>query len=190
MKCNRDRVIDIIKEMEYYGNIPKGDGPLFLSNLENQGFFVKPGSIHFHHNYAGGLLEHSLEVMDILLDLNIKLNLGLSDMAIKRTALFHDLCKCNDYVIITKFQSHNITFDTHPSKEPGHGTKSIELLRRLGIELGEEEIQAIENHMGAFRGPLSELSRVYNEGNVLAYWLHVADMLSANPKLKGCMNNG
>lgn len=178
-KCNYLRIDTLLYQAGYTPDV--------IDDLRGMGFFVKLGSLGFHHNFEGGLAEHSLEVFDILEELNNKLELGLNFNDMVEAALFHDLCKCDDYLVTTEFKIKDyVRFAKNPSKREGHGTKSVELAsNRLDIQFTDVVKEAIENHMGAFTDDYSILDRTYNKGNVLAYWLHVADMLSANPKLRG-----
>ena len=66
-------------------------------------FFTAPASTRYHGNYPGGLLEHSLNVYDCLVDYlsrpRVKEVYGLSfsEESIAIVALCHDLCKVNFY---------------------------------------------------------------------------------------------
>lgn len=164
-----------------------GYTPADVTRLREMGFFIKPGSLNYHHNFEGGLAEHSLGVFDILEELNDRLELGFKFTDMVEAALFHDLCKCDDYLVTTEFKIKDyVRFDKNPGRGKGHGTKSVELADAiLDIQFNDVVKEAIENHMGGYVNDLTNLNRAYKRGNALAYWLHVADMLSANPQLKG-----
>ena len=72
-------------------------------------FFLAPASARFHGSYAGGLVDHSLNVYDCLVDYlsrpRVKELYGLeySEESIAISALLHDLCKVNCYIGITSF---------------------------------------------------------------------------------------
>jgi 23S rRNA maturation-related 3'-5' exoribonuclease YhaM len=54
-----------------------------IERLEEQGFFKAPASTKFHLNYEGGLLEHSMNVCDMALELRevmIRKKEGLRDL--------------------------------------------------------------------------------------------------------------
>lgn len=67
--------------------------------LTTSDFFVAPASTKFHGSYAGGLLEHSLNVYDCLVEeldiLDIKDNYSAETVAL--VSLLHDICKVNFY---------------------------------------------------------------------------------------------
>lgn len=69
--------------------------------LDTTDFYTAPASTRFHGNYPGGLVEHSLDVLD---EMNVlrkayhdHLNLSFSDDSIKIVALLHDVCKADMY---------------------------------------------------------------------------------------------
>ena len=75
-----------------------------IERLEELGFFKAPASTKFHLNYAGGLLEHSMNVYDLALELRevmIRKKEGLRDSLPKESviiaALLHDVCKADIY---------------------------------------------------------------------------------------------
>ena len=68
--------------------------------LEASDFFVAPASSKYHGSYAGGLVEHSLNVYKCLKQVVEKYpELNISDETVAIVALFHDLCKANCYKI-------------------------------------------------------------------------------------------
>lgn len=71
----------------------------FKNWLINQGFFVKPASIKYHGNYIGGLFDHSLKVMEVLVDMTDKFGIKWSRPESPYiVGMFHDLCKMDDYI--------------------------------------------------------------------------------------------
>jgi 23S rRNA maturation-related 3'-5' exoribonuclease YhaM len=69
-----------------------------IIRLEELGFFKAPASTKFHLNYEGGLLEHSMNVCDMALelrDLMFKKKDGLHNLLPKESviiaALLHDV---------------------------------------------------------------------------------------------------
>lgn len=63
MSDNKKRFIDLLKSTKREG-IDK-----LIDFLEKTDFFTAPASTRFHSSYEGGLLQHSLNVYDCLLDL-------------------------------------------------------------------------------------------------------------------------
>lgn len=71
-----------------------------LGWVEESDFFYAPASTRFHGNYKYGLLEHSLNVYKALKEL-VKQHeeAEVSDETLAISALFHDICKANLYVV-------------------------------------------------------------------------------------------
>lgn len=159
----------------------------FMRWLETTDFYSAPASTKFHGNYAGGLLQHSLNVYDALKNLLRLYPLeGISDETVAIASLFHDVCKANYYTVGTKNVKDEATGVWH--KEPfyktddqfpvGHGEKSVILLMRY-MELTDQEIYAIRWHMSGFdsavKGGDFGCSKAY-EVCPFAVLLHLADM--------------
>lgn len=151
-ECNRD---GIDKLLEY---------------LRKSDFYTAPASTRFHSCHEGGLVEHSLNVADCLLD---KLNdpvwtdrLGeVGRESIIISALLHDICKSNYYAVEMKnkkiYSDHGKKSDsagrydwetvpgyTVDDKIPyGHGEKSVMMIEEF-IKLKPVERYAIRWHMG------------------------------------------
>lgn len=133
--------------------------------LENLGFFDSPASTKFHLSYPGGLLEHSLNVCDMALDLreliikkNPDLQTSLPVESVIISSLLHDVCKSDIYKPTVKKQKNKDgqleevkTYDVDHGKYPfGHGEKSVILLLQNGLRLTTDEMLAIRWHMGAW----------------------------------------
>lgn len=147
-------------------------------SLHRSNFYTAPASAKYHGSFEGGLVYHSLNVAESLLELTVRLNLvwGRKESPLI-IGLFHDLCKTDEYVIAdtggykwSEVQLFN-----------GHGAKSLHLLQLLGIELTEEEMACIRYHMGAFteKDEWKYYSNaIHQYPNVLA--THTADMMAAH----------
>lgn len=141
-----------------------------LGWVEESDFFYAPASTRFHGNYKYGLLEHSFETLAI-------------------SALFHDICKANLYVVGSRNvkdeqtgQWHKEAIYKHDDQFPiGHGEKSVIILLRH-MALTDDEIYAIRFHMGGFdsavKGGDGSISKAY-ELCPLAVLLHLADMTAS-----------
>jgi hypothetical protein len=150
-----------------------------LECIEKTDFFTAPASTKYHGAYAGGLVEHSLNVFNRML--KHKENYSLETLAI--VSLLHDLCKADYYA--TDYRNVKQP-DGSWEKEPyytvndklpigNHGDKSVFLIQRF-MPLSAEEVAAIRYHMGAYQeGDAKVLSKVY-EKYPLALLLHTADM--------------
>lgn len=147
--------------------------------LENEtDFFTAPASTKYHNAFEGGLLDHSLNVFDNLLDEDYE----HSDDTLTIVSLLHDICKANFYSVGEK----NIKKDGEWIKEPyymvedqfplGHGEKSVILIQRF-IKLSDEEIAAIRWHMGGYepKDNYGYLGKAFNKYS-LAVYLHIADL--------------
>ena len=151
-------------------------------------FFVAPASARFHGSYAGGLVDHSLNVYDCLVDYlsrpRVKELYGLeySEESIAISALLHDLCKVNCYKPGTRNVKdengvwHSVpTFEFSDPLPYGHGEKSVYIASGY-MRLTRDEAFAIRYHMG-FSG--NEDPRTVGdalEAYPLAFALSVADM--------------
>lgn len=170
-----------------------------IEDLETWGFFEAPASIKNHNNYAGGLVQHSLNVYDMAmalrraaLEMRPDLEPKLSPDSIAIAALLHDTCKSDIYRLVRKarkneigqyekFDEYQVNYENFPV---GHGEKSVIMLLRSGLDLEDDEIMAIRWHMGAWSvNPNSiEDDRNYREAqkkSPLVALIHNADSLAA-----------
>ena len=157
-----------------------------LSNASD--FFEAPASTRFHGSYAGGLVEHSLNVFDCLRHyLNrerVKETYGLnfSDESIVIVSLLHDVCKINCYKPGTRnVKDENgkwqvvATYEYDDKLPYGHGEKSVYILSGY-MRLTREEAFAIRYHMGFAGGEDERNVGKAFEMFPLAFALSVADM--------------
>lgn len=155
--------------------------------LEASTFDTDPSSTRFHGNYAGGLIEHSVNVYNRLCQLREAFGLAdVSDETIAIVSLLHDLCKVGKYQI----EFRNVKTEAGWVQKPFykhvdtlpfgyHGPASVFIIQRY-MNLTDEEVAAIACHMGAYDRPTTDysLSEVYQK-YPLAYALHVADCLAS-----------
>jgi hypothetical protein len=152
---------------------------------EKTDFFTAPASAKNHNNYAGGLVEHSLNVMDAARILGESFGYRSAE-SVKLCALLHDVCKINFYKSDLRNNKVNGVWIKEPyfsidDKFPvGHGEKSVIILQRF-IRMTEEEIITIRWHMAGFddsahgySGGLA-LRNAYDK-YPLACLIHLADM--------------
>lgn len=175
-----------------------------IDYLEKSDFFEAPASTIYHGSYAGGLVEHSLNVYTMLQwyvanlqDSDFELP-KISEESVIIVALLHDLCKVNCYHESTRNVKNEQTgkwekvlcYKREPLLPMGHGGKSVFIIQQF-IKLTPEEAQAIYWHMGAYDtspyNTLNELGKSY-EMNLLAFLLNQADMMvtyiAENPNYK------
>lgn len=170
-----------------------------IEDLEALGFFEAPASVRNHYNFAGGLLEHSLNVYDMamalrgaIVPMRADMEKALSPDSIAIAALLHDVCKADIYKKTTKKRRNEIGvwediegYEVDYSGLPvGHGEKSVIMLLRSGLDLEDEEIFAIRWHMGPWDLPQQsiEMDKSYRTAQArspLVALIHTADTLAA-----------
>ena len=124
--------------------------------LESTDFFTAPASTRFHGNYAGGLVEHSMKVYEILVEKvkNSSKKIEVSEDTLKIVALLHDVCKANFYKIDYRNAKNalgvweKVPYYTVEDTIPyGHGEKSVMMITEY-MKLTPEEKYSIRWHMG------------------------------------------
>lgn len=149
-----------------------------INNIERLGFFNAPASTKFHLSKPGGLLEHSVSVCDtalILRDQMVAIKPELAEKLPKESviiaALLHDVCKAEIYKIGKRNVKNPDTgrweekevYETDYSFFPaGHGAKSVIRLLCYGLKLTQDEMLAIEWHMGAWDLPFQSYEEMAN----------------------------
>lgn len=141
-----------------------------IEYIRKSDFYTAPASTRFHSCHEGGLLEHSLNVADCLLKkldnpvwADILNEVGQESIII--SALLHDICKSNFYVVELKnkkvYSDHGKKSDSNgrydwetvpgytvDDKIPyGHGEKSVMMIEEF-MKLMPVERYAIRWHMG------------------------------------------
>ena len=105
-----------------------------IAFIESTDFFTAPASTRFHGDHAGGLLEHSMKVYEILVQKvkNASIKLDVSEDTLKIVALLHDICKVNFYKIDYRNAKNalgvweKVPYYTVEDTIPyGHGEKSV-----------------------------------------------------------------
>lgn len=168
--------------------------------IRKSDFYTAPASTRFHSCHEGGLLEHTLNVYDRLVESykdelwHDKINGKPENIII--SALLHDLCKC--YFYVTEYKNKKVYSETGAKSDSngrfdwvsvpgftvedkipyGHGEKSVMMIEEF-IKLEPIERYAIRWHMG-FTEPkenyntLSAAIRKYP----LVLALHLSDLES------------
>lgn len=181
---DRERFINIFRE-----KVHREGASALLDWLcgDRSDFFTAPASTRYHNDFEGGLVSHSLNVYDALVDYTsreaIKRAAGeFSEESIAIVALLHDICKVNFYKVSlrnTKDESGawvKVPYYEIDDKLPyGHGEKSVYMISSF-MRLTREEAFAIRYHMG-FSGKeeARDVSAAFNMFP-LAFALSVADM--------------
>lgn len=166
--------------MERGSKFDKAVGDLISEDFRNylidNGFFTLPASVHHHGNYEGGLFDHSMAVMERLVDMTQNMDIPWQEERSPYiVGMFHDLCKIESYKrdIITRewrYDDQQIL--------PGHGDKSVLLLSQF-MTLTEEEVYCIRFHMGPYEAWSREQYGRAVERYETVLWTHTADMYAS-----------
>ncbi len=175
-------------------NIKRDGLENLLNYLNETDFYRSPASTRYHGSYAGGLVEHSINVYYSLWD-ELQFIYGpnwekkYTKESVTIVSLFHDLCKIGKYKPGTRNVKDPVTGQWHEERvyqydneyvPLGHGSKSLYIVQNH-LHLTEEEAGAIYWHMGAYDlgnyNTIGDLSNSWNK-NILGFELHRADMMS------------
>ena len=173
----------------YKENITREGSDKLLEFLEKSDFFTAPASTRYHGAYEGGLLRHSLNVYECLVEylarerVQQKYGLNVSAESAAIAALLHDICKVNFYTVSMRNAKNEQTgqwekvpyYTINDTLPYGHGEKSVYMISGF-MRLTREEAMAIRWHMG-FSG-IEDKNTIGKalEMYPLAFALSVADM--------------
>lgn len=167
-----------------------------IEDLEDAGFFDAPASAQGHGSFAGGLVEHSLNVYDAAMALREDVLAARPDLegqlkpdSVAIAALLHDVCKADLYVLSTRkkkneigmYEAHEF-YEIHDENFPiGHGEKSAMLLLRSGLDISEDELCAIRWHMGPWNLSRDDEKFYRQAGRIspLPPLIHAADTVAS-----------
>ncbi|MDO5124697.1 MAG: HD domain-containing protein [Eubacteriales bacterium] len=175
----------------YTENIHRQGSQELLNWLLNTDFFTAPASTKFHCACENGLVMHSVNVFNTMVEKHFEE--GEDDMeSFAISALLHDICKAEFYKVSSRNVKNELTgqwekqpFYAIEDKFPfGHGEKSVFLIERF-MRLKLDEAMAIRWHMGSFDDSQGyTVSQAYDK-YPLAVKLHLADMESTYLREKG-----
>lgn len=145
-----------------------------MFDLHSMGYFKAPASTMYHLAYEGGLADHSINVTKELVELTEANGLiWQNPRSPYIVGLFHDLCKCDNYIETEKGYTYNNDKLIH-----GHGDKSAILAGQI-LNLTEEEICCIRYHMGAYyKKDWEGFDRAIKKYPTVL-WTHMADMIAS-----------
>lgn len=152
----------------------------FLADLERNGFYDAWASTSYHCNYEGGLVEHTLNVMNYALKLADTFNSDVSRESIVLCAGSHDVGKSYGYYVDNTLKSGKLS-GTKPKKiNPNlmiknHAMRSLNIVSRF-FDLSESEKVCILSHDGFFENANREYMLGLDE---LLYIVHSADLYVA-----------
>ena len=151
----------------YNKNITRPGADRLLNWLETTDFFTAPASTRFHGACECGLVMHSINVYNAMMQHFFTEGESAESYAI--CGLLHDLCKANFYKVGTRNVKNDVT---------GQWEKSVYLIEHF-MRLKTAEAIAIRWHMGGFddavRGGSFAVSDAYNT-YPLAVKLHIANL--------------
>ena len=94
--------INIERFESFLSEIDRAGSDKLLKYIRSSDFYTAPASTRYHSCHSGGLLEHSLNVAECLLNKlnnpvwsNVLNEVGRESMLV--CALLHDICKSNFY---------------------------------------------------------------------------------------------
>lgn len=159
-----------------------------LNWLRTTDFYTAPASTQYHESHPSGLLKHSLNVYNCIIDLLTCSKFSTVDKnSAVLVALVHDWCKISLYeMFMRNVKNDQGQWEQVPSYKHnqtgiplGHGVSSMFLISRF-IVLSSDEALAIRWHMGAWRVCDSEMNELQlaNETCPLVHLLQFADQLS------------
>lgn len=172
-----------------------------MGYIRSSDFYTAPASTKFHLSCEGGLLQHSLNVLDALRGLLVfntitglyeyhtaeKVAAEIPAESVTVAALLHDICKTYFYGTSIRNVKNEKTgkwekqpYYTVEDKMPlGHGPKSAMIVKQY-MELTTPELYAIWHHMG-FTGNYENdtAAGASYEKYPLALALYTADMMAS-----------
>lgn len=172
----------------------KRDGVDRLMNyLRKSDMYSAPASTRFHLSVTGGLLQHSLNVLDAMrasLRQNEdgtysymvagKIVATITEESMIIMALLHDICKTNFYKTVMKWRKDDKnkweqyeTFEVEDKVPYGHGEKSVMMIEEF-MKLKSEERYAIRWHMGYTESDTLSLGNAIDRYPII-WALHSAD---------------
>lgn len=144
IKENRDKILKLCESVKN-----RGLKDLLQTVIKkSEGFFEKPAAKSRHHDYTGGLCEHTLEVAEISLSIGRNLaGINLNYDILIAGAILHDIGKCQS------FDKKGLYYAPNPSYSLlGHITPAMQTLSRYRAFVDEgtylELLHIIQSHHG------------------------------------------
>lgn len=170
-----------------------------LAYIRKSDFYKAPASTKYHLSCEGGLLQHSLNVLDALRGILLPTPDGeFSYLAAGKTvatipqdsaiiiALLHDICKTYFYTTSMRNAKNEQTgkwekvpYFTVKDRMPlGHGDKSVMIIKQY-IDLTTPEMYAIWHHMGfTENADFQTLTNAIDQFPII-WAMHTADMMAS-----------
>lgn len=181
-----------------FGKVRREGAEKMMKYIRTSDFYSAPASTRFHLSCPGGLLLHSLNVLDALRSILRQSESGdweyvvagkvvdaISDEGLIIITLLHDICKTHFYSIEYRNVKNKETgvwekapyYSINDAMPLGHGDKSAMIIKEY-MELTTQEMYAIWWHMG-FAGTTDALTLGQAIDRHPIIWaLHTADMMA------------
>lgn len=152
----------------------------FLQDLDENGFYDAWGSTTYHCNYTGGLVEHTLNVIEYALKLADTFESKVSKESIVLCACGHDTGKAYEYYVNNLLKSGKVSGSKPKKINPSlmiksHAMRSLTIMSKF-FTLTESEKVAILSHDGWYENTNREYMLALDE---LLYIIHSADLYVA-----------
>lgn len=152
----------------------------FLQDLDENGFYDAWASTTYHCNYKGGLVEHTLNVIEHALKLADTFNSKVSKESIVLCACGHDTGKAYEYYVNNLLKSGKVSGSKPKKINPSlmiksHAMRSLTIMSKF-FTLTESEKVAILSHDGWYENTNREYMLALDE---LLYIIHSADLYVA-----------
>jgi hypothetical protein len=139
----------------YKNKITRKGSVELLEWLNTTDFFTAPASTKFHCACTGGLVQHSVNVYNVMAEKYFDPELD-SEESFAICGLLHDVCKAQFYKVSSRNVKNEETgawekqpyFSVEDCFPYGHGEKSVFLIERF-LRLKTSEAMAIRWHMVA-----------------------------------------
>lgn len=166
--------------------------------LRKSDMYSAPASTRFHLSVTGGLLQHSLNVLDAFRNsmrdngdgtysfmVAGKNMATITEESMIIMALLHDLCKTNFYKTVMRWRKDRNnkweqyeTFEVEDKVPYGHGEKSVMMIEEF-MRLKPEERYAIRWHMGYTETDTLALNNAIEKYPII-WALHSADTMASH----------
>lgn len=160
-----------------------------LGWIRSTDFYQAPASSRYHDSVPGGLLRHSLRVVEALVRCALAVSNKITPYSGVLCALVHDWCKIGCYEHYLRNVKNETTgqwekVDSYRRREQlqfsyGHGVSSLVIASKF-FNLTTEEALAVRWHMGEYNVAPNEMNELHqaNAAFPLVYALQFADRLA------------
>lgn len=208
MAENSDKMIGIDAEQRWLNNhnfnkelnkVERKGMKELMDFLKTSDFYEAPSSTRFHLSVPGGLVQHSLNVYEVMKKLLRKNENGeycyevsgkvvetITEENLIIMTLLHDVCKTFFYIPTVKWRKDGnnqwqsyMSYEIKDLNPLGHGDKSVYILNDY-IKLEPCELYAIKWHMGFQNEDAKVNLQNAVEKHPIIWALHTADMLASS----------